>query len=210
MRARKPRRDDGAADVAGEGHFDEDAITRLLLRRTALDAGETALFARIFPHLMEQHFDSVWAVLRGKGLSEADAEDLLQETFATFFDQSCSEGFPDCIEAKLCAGAAGKALNLRRKAAREVPGLPPSSAEPAASVPSLASLLDDHALRRRVMLALTPAQMEAVDAVYVRLLTHAEAAAELGIGRTALTERLAAARAVVVELANAFNPPDQP
>jgi DNA-directed RNA polymerase specialized sigma24 family protein len=212
MRAREPWRDDGAApaDAVDEEDPREDAIARLLRRRSALDAGEVVLFKKIFPDLMEQHFDTVWGVLRGKGLGEADANDLLQETFARFFERTCKEGFPDSIEAKLCASAAGMALNLRRDAAREVPGLPSSGAEPAASIPSLASLLDDHALRRRVMLALSPTQMEAVEAVYLRRLSHAEAARELGIRRTTLTSRLGVAREIIVALANAFNPPDQP
>ncbi len=212
MAERKRRIGEGARGPAIPLSTEEkEQLSALLLRRSALTPAEAELLGKGYPAIVEMHFDRVWAVLFRRGARGPLLDDLLQEVFALFFLQTRAEGFPESIPRRLQEIAAGKIANHRRAALRNPVslGLPSSRSELPRSAPEPERVLDDAMLAQRLLPALPPEQREIVHALFVRDLSHEEAATELGLVRTTFTSRLHAAKRKLAKMARRLLPPSQ-
>lgn len=184
----------------------EEAIAELVLTRTKLTDTQAALFHEVFGEMFAAHFQGIWKVIARRGAPVEDLEDVMQETQMHFYFQTLAQGFPESIRARLYWLAVSKASNARRKADREPwsRGLPSSRSEVPGSGPSPSSRLDRKEKAVRLFFGLSPAHRAVIEAVLLGEEGHQEAADELGIARTTLTSRLAAALEKLKEMAEAF------
>ena len=74
-----------------------------------------------FDHLYEEYKGLVWWVIRNAGVSGADAEDIFQTTWATFFDYLGRHRNPHAIKSWLATVARNQCINLGRVSGRTVP-----------------------------------------------------------------------------------------
>lgn len=188
-----------------------ESLTRLVLCRTSLSASEAALLREVFPEILAAHHDEVWNQLRRRGLDGDEAEDLLQEVFLTLYGHILEHGFPDKLPAMLHTITEGKLLNHVR-AGKRTPvsvGLPSSGSEKPRSEPDVERALDLRELARRLLPQLLPEHQGVVDKVILNGLSHADAAAALGLAEGTVKSRLMAAKGALIALAELFLPPSQ-
>jgi RNA polymerase sigma factor (sigma-70 family) len=189
----------------------KEKLAALVLRRSALTKEETALFREVFPDIFHLHKDPVWAVIRRQGARDAALQDLVQDVFVRFYNQTVEQGFPESIPVKLHGIAATVGLNYARGQRREPVslGLPSSSKLPPRSATSAEGALYRRKLAQRLLPALSKEHRDVIVAILVCGLTHEEAAIELGIPRTTVSSRLIKAKLALVAMAALFFPPSQ-
>jgi RNA polymerase sigma-70 factor, ECF subfamily len=182
-------------------------VDELLRRRSRLTPEESALFTEVFPSIVDEHYDGVMLHLR-RYLDPADAYDVAQEAFVTFYEKVLDAGFPDHLRGFLVALADGKGRNLLRVRAREPfsAGLPSSGSEPPRTPPDLAGALDDMEATRQFLPQLIVEHQQVVTLVMLQGLELEEAALVLGIPAGTVKSRLRAAKRCLRELAGPMFP----
>ncbi len=197
-----------ADDDAAKRH---EAMTQLVLRRTALSPSEVLLLRSAFPAIFHAHHDQVWNQLRRRGLDGQEAKDLLQEVFLALHRHIIVQGFPEKIPALLRTITENKLLNHVR-AGRRTPvslGLPSSGSEKPVSAPDISCTLPIQELAIRLFHALSPEHQDVVEKVLVNGLSHHDAAAALGLPEGTLKSRLIAAKREMLLRAAELLPPNQ-
>lgn len=170
-----------------------------LVRRSR--SGDSAAFGELY----RRHAPRVYNLLRRLGQSEADAEDLTQETFLAAYRNLPSWRAAGTLSAWLCGIAVGCARSARRKAATGGPS-PHEIAEddvadthplsdPFASV----SASETQRLLMAAIETLPTASREAFVLVYVEEFQYHEAAQMLGIPIGTVQSRLNRAKRLLHE-----------
>lgn len=178
---------------------------------TALDARAITVLHEVFPSIMEQRYDRAWRRLRRKGLSEQQAEDLLQEAFTALFYRVRDRGVRGSIQVMFSKILKGKLINHLRDQCRapETLALPSSGSSLPDSAVDLERALDLRELSRRFLRELSPAHQAVVEKAILRGLSDEEAAAALGLRVGTLKSRLRAATRALHALGAAWLPPSQ-
>lgn len=89
----------------------------LTARYEAIVDGDQAAF----DHLYAEYKGLVWWVIRNAGVTGADAEDIFQTTWATFFDYLGRHRNPHAVKSWLATVARNQCINLGRVSGRTVP-----------------------------------------------------------------------------------------
>jgi RNA polymerase sigma-70 factor, ECF subfamily len=188
-----------------------EKLTQLVLRRSKLSPDEAALLREVFPEIIAAHHDLVWNLLRKRSLDSHEAEDLFQEVFLTLHKQILENGFPDNLAGLLHFITKGLVLNHVRGQKRSPLsiGLPSSSSEKPRSQLDVERALHFQEVAQRIFQQLSPEHQEVLDKVVLKDLTHADAAAMLGLPVGTLKSRLIAAKRALLALAEPLLPPSQ-
>lgn len=186
----------------------KEGLVALVLRRSALTKSEMALFRAEFGTLYTGHYQLVSNALWKRGVRSPVLEERVHDVYMKFCVWVEKNGFPESVPAKLQGLAMGLALNERRRKSRNPVDLgPPSStSEKPHSSPDIGRAMDLAKLAQRVLPALSPKHSAVIRLVVMRGLDHDEAAAELKIPRSTLTNRLVAAKKRLVELVDELLP----
>ena len=189
------------------------AIAALLDRRSALAPDEVLLFrARAFPDIFDDHHRRVREAVASHGARSPVLEELTQEAFLRFFFGVVEAGFPDNIQSKLVSLAGGLAMNHRRKEGRNpvmALGPPSSTSEQPRSSLGIERRMDLRTLAQRLLPALSQEHRDVIHAIVLLDQGQEETAAALGISRTTLASRLAAAKRRLAEMAVLLLPESQ-
>lgn len=171
-------------------------IAALLARRTALSREEIALLQRIFPHIMAQQVDLVWAVASARGLGSEGAANCVQETFARYYKSVVERGFPDNPPGLIRRIAQRKADNLARARKNEPPmqAHPSSSQERPASGGGVESLVGRAELGRLLFAELLPDQQVIARLAIIEDRPDREIAETLGLPLGTVKSRIAAVK----------------
>lgn len=188
----------------------QEKLAQLVQKRSMLSPDEVALLNKAFGTIVRAHHDYVWELLRRRGLQSHEAEDILQETFIALHGYIVANGFVDSIPGMLHSLARGKLLNHVRANKRSPLsiGLPSSGSEKG-SQPDFERLLHYQDIAQRIFSQLSPEHQDVIDTVIIRGLTHADAAAELGVPEGTLKSRLLAAKRSFIALAEPLLTPSQ-
>lgn len=178
---------------------------------TALDARAIAVLHEVFPTIMERRYDRAWRRLRRKGLSEHEAEDVLQEAFTVLFYRVRDRGVRGSIQVMFSKILKGKLINHLRDQSRapETLALPSSGSSFPESAPDLERALDLRELGRRFLPELSRAHRAVVQKAILGELSDEEAAAALGLPVGTLKSRLRAATRALHALWAAWLPPSE-
>lgn len=186
-------------------------LTQLVLRRSKLSPDEAALLEEVFPEIVAMHRAQVLDLLRKRNVEGHEAEDLSQEVFLALHTQLLELGFVNPIKEMLRTIVWGMANNHMR-AHKRAPfsiGLPSSGSEKPRSQLDVERALHFQKLARRLVSQLSPEHQEVIEKVYMRGLSHTEAAAALGLPEGTVKSRLLAAMRALVVLAEPLLPPSQ-
>jgi RNA polymerase sigma-70 factor (ECF subfamily) len=188
-----------------------ERLTQLVLRRSKLSPDEAALLRKVFPAIMDAHHDQVWNLLRKRGLSSHEAEDLRQEVFLALHNHILENGFVANLPGMLHALTVGKVLNHVRAQKRSPLsiGLPSSGSEKPRSQLDVERALHFREVARRIFSQLSPEHREVIDKVVLKGMTHTDAAAALGLPEGTVKSRLIAAKRALLALAEPLLPPSQ-
>jgi RNA polymerase sigma-70 factor (ECF subfamily) len=182
-------------------------VDELFRRRSQLTPEESALFTEVFPSIVDEHYDGVMRHLQ-RYLDAADACDVAQEAFLTFYKKVADAGFPDHIGGYLVALADGERRNLVKTRARApfTAGFPSSRSEPPRTPVDLAGVLDDKEAVRQLVPELSVEHRQVVTLVMLHDFDDEEAALALGIPVGTVKSRLRVAKRHLRELARPMFP----
>lgn len=184
---------------------------RLVLCRGKLSPSDEALLRAALPEIIAAHQEAMWSRLRRRGLSQAEAEEIFQDTFLTLHNHVVENGFPSDLAAMLTTIVEGKIANHAR-VRRRVPfslGLPSSGSERPPSAPDVDRMIDLRAIVPRMLEGLSREHLEVIDKVILGGLSHEEAAEALEIPEGTLKSRLVAAKRALAKLAERLLPQSQ-
>jgi RNA polymerase sigma factor (sigma-70 family) len=210
-------------DVANDGNDDDEGsgvptaerrerLTRLVAGGAGLDKSEIALFDDEFAIIYDTHYDLVWKLFSRRSLSVEDVEELVQDTFLTFYRQIFEVGFADVIPAMLTGIGKFLYFNFARRAKRspfDGGGLPSSRSEPPETPVDLARAVDLRMLCAALLPQLPDELRIVAEKVILGGLTNPEAATALNLPLSTVKNRLVAAKARLGELAEKLLPPSQ-
>jgi DNA-directed RNA polymerase specialized sigma24 family protein len=212
MKPRKPSKQRERARWSPETETREEMKALLLVRRPLLPP-EVELFRTLFGDIYDRYFDDVWRTLVKWGVRGEALTELTQETFKRLWESTVTEGAPDVLLAKLRGLAMGLAMNLGTRGERSpvTDRGPPSSdtEKPAVSGPRLDRIIDAKEVARTLFDALSIEHRGVVSAIILRDLTHEQAAVEMGLKKSTVTTRLAAAIERMRELSNTLLSPSE-
>jgi len=175
------------------------AIDHLQQCRRGLVGIEVDWLREVFPAMFHSNFDRVWDQLRRRGLAEAEAKDIFQDTFFTAFLKLVELGHPENLTTYIYTIAKRAIMtHLRDHKLDPVLGLPSSGSEKPKSSGRRAerALLYEEMAER-----LTPEQRAVFEAVEIYGLTHEEVAGLLNIPEGTVKSRLRVARQRMYQLA---------
>ena len=160
---------------------------------------------------MRAHHRGVWDYLRRRGFQVAEVEDLVQDTFMTFYEHVLGGGFPAEIGGFLRAIVHGKLLNHVRGQRRSPCSvcLPSSGSEPPRTGPDLERAIDLRTLLTLALDRLTAEHRKVVELVILSGLSHPEAAKILDVPEGTLKSRVLAAKKALLEEVMSILPPSQ-
>ncbi|MCC6558659.1 MAG: sigma-70 family RNA polymerase sigma factor [Polyangiaceae bacterium] len=206
------REESDASEPAGMSEAErQERLARLVLCRSRLSPDQAALLRDVFPEIVAAHHDLVWDLLRKRGLDGHDAEDLFQEVFLALHEGILENGFVDDVPRMLRRLIKGKVSNhvrARRRSPVSI-GLPSSRSEKPRSQADVERALHFAQLAERIFSQLSPEHQEVADLVMLKRLTHADAAAVLGIPEGTLKSRLIAAKRALLAAAEPLLPASQ-
>lgn len=185
------------------------AIEHLQQCREPFSEIQTDQLREVFPAIFHSNFDRVWDQLRRRGLAEAEARDLFQDTFLTAFLKIVQFGFPENLATYIYTIAKHRILthvrNRQVALAAVSVGLPSFGSEkPESSTPRWR---ERAMIYREMAEKLAPEQRAVFEAVEIFGLTHQEAADLLGISEGTVKSRLRIAKRKMWEMAGEVLPP---
>ena len=189
----------------------QERIAQLMRRRSKLSPDEAALLGEVFPAIIDEHRVLVRNLLRKERVESHAIEDLLQEVFLALHTFILENGFVDSVPRMLHTLAERKGMNHVRdeNCAPFTIGSVSSTSEKPRSQLDVERALHFKRVARRIFFQLSPEHQAVIDKVYLKGLSHTEAAAELGLPEGTVKSRLLAARRAFVAAAEPLLPPSQ-
>ena len=183
-----------------------EAIARLALRNTQLDHEEVLVFREIYPDVYRLQIPQIWKRLERRGIPEHDAKDVMQNIQLAIFRRVCERGFGESMTAVTHSIVGDCILNYvrARKRNRCTAGVPSSGSAPPATGPGVDSAAYYKEVVAKVVSQISDDHWVVIELLILNGLEQTQAAEILGIPVRTLRARLAAAKARLIELAQAI------